>query len=80
MKKGSGVKKKTAVILGIVFAIILLIPFPRYYKDGGTVEYRAVLYRVKSVHALAAPDSDREYIEGTVVTILGFKVYDNVVW
>ncbi|MDE6418992.1 MAG: hypothetical protein K2K87_00520 [Lachnospiraceae bacterium] len=78
MKKDSGKKKKTMIVLGILLAVILLVPIPIHYKDGGSVEYRAILYSVKSVHALAPLDSGQTYYEGTVVTILGFKVFDNV--
>ena len=79
MKKVFG-KKKVRIALGILLAVILLVPVQIHYKDGGSVEYRAILYSVKSVHSLALPDSGRTYNEGTVVTILGFKVFDNVDW
>lgn len=80
MKKDPGKKKKIMIVLGILLAVILLVPVPIRYKDGGSVEYRAILYSVKSVHALASPDSGRTYYEGTVVTILGLEVFDNVDW
>ena len=80
MKKVSGKKKKVMIVLGILLAIILLVPVPFPVKDGGSVEYRAILYSVTSVHALAPLDYDRVYYEGTVVKILGFKVFDNVDW
>lgn len=80
MKKVSGKKKIVMIVLGILLAIILLVPVPYRIKDGGSIEYRAVLYSVTSVHALAPPDYERNYFEGTVVTILGVKVFDNVDW
>ncbi|MCM1537938.1 MAG: hypothetical protein NC254_06035 [bacterium] len=80
MKKISGRKKKAAIVCGMILALILLIPVPLRYKDGGTVEYRAVLYSVKLVHTMAPAESGLEYVEGTVVTILGIEVFDNVAW
>lgn len=57
--------------------LILLFPIKLQYKDGGSIEYRAILYRVIKVHRI---DSQKEgnYIEGTVVKILGFEVYNDV--
>ncbi|MDE6747902.1 MAG: hypothetical protein K2K21_02385 [Lachnospiraceae bacterium] len=80
MKKIFGKKKIVMIVLGILLAIILLVPETWAYRDGGTVEYHAILYSVKFVHAMAPDDYERDYIEGTVVTILGIKVFDNVDW
>lgn len=80
MKKVSGKKKKVMIVLGILLAIILLVPVPYRIKDGGSIEYRAILYSVISVHALTPPDYERDYFEGTIVTILGVEVFDNVDW
>jgi len=38
-------KKKCKILLIILF-IICLIPIPTFYKDGGTVEYSAILYKI----------------------------------
>ena len=80
MKKIFGKKKIVMIVLGILLAIILLVPEYGFYTDGGTVEYRAILYKVRFVHHMAPDDYERRYIEGTEVTILGFKVFDNVDW
>lgn len=80
MKKVSGKKKKVMIVIGILLAIILLVPVPYRIKDGGSIEYHAILYSVTSVHALTPPDYERRYFEGTIVTILGIKVFDNVDW
>lgn len=80
MKKVSGKKKKVMLVIGILLAVILLVPIPYRIKDGGSVEYRAILYSVTSVHTLTPADYERRYFEGTVVTILGIKVFDNVDW
>ena len=41
--------KKKVIIVSIVVLIllILLIPRPRYLNDGGTVEYKALLYQTE---------------------------------
>lgn len=46
-------KGKAIIGVSILLAIILLIPIPMRLKDGGTVVYNAILYRVEDVHRLA---------------------------
>lgn len=77
-------KKKIIIIFGIVFSLaILVIPIPAKMKDGGTVHYNAILYDIYDVHRVTSPlewnDAivENEYIEGTIVKILGFEVYNN---
>ena len=66
----------------ILLAVILLVPVPRHYKDGGTVEYHAVLYQVIFWHTLATDEKNtyslNYYYDGTEIRILGFTVYDGV--
>ena len=38
--------KKAVIYLLVLFGIVLLVPFPIAYKDGGTIEFNAPLYRV----------------------------------
>ena len=52
----------------------MLIPVRLQLKDGGTVEYKSILYKVSKVHRLI----DNGYDIGTEIRILGFKVFDNV--
>lgn len=71
-------KKKLIIIDSlIIILLVLLIPIPRHLKDGGTVEYNALLYKVTKYHQLAE-DSDFGYIEGTQIKILGIKIYNSV--
>ena len=72
-------KKKVIIGLGALLAIVLLLPITLHLKDGGTVEYRAILYSVKKVHRIN-PDlgSEQRFLEGTIVEILGVKVFDDV--
>ena len=66
-------KKKIIIIICIVL-IVLLIPVRLQLKDGGTVEYKSILYKVSKVHRTI----DNGFDIGTEIEILGFKVYDNV--
>lgn len=58
---------------------ICLIPTRMYLEDGGTIVYHAILYQVEDVHRIGATDtSEDEYLDGTIVRILGIEVYNNV--
>lgn len=74
-------KKKATIIICVLLAIILLFPIPSQLKDGGTVEYRAILYKVYVVHSFATREEQekgKEFNEGIIVDILGFEVFNNV--
>lgn len=72
-------KKKIILMICILLAIVLLIPIPMRLKDGGTVAYTAILYRVENVHRIdPASTSANDYLEGTIIKILGMEVYNNV--
>lgn len=66
--------KKKVIILIYVILVIMLIPVRLQLKDGGTVEYKSILYKVSKVHRLI----DNGFDIGTEIRILGFKVFDNV--
>lgn len=67
--------KKVLIICGVIILVlcILLCPVKHYYKDGGTVEYKAILYTVYDMHSWMPEGLE----EGTIVEILGFEVYDD---
>lgn len=67
-------KKRIKAIIIIIMCAIFLIPFPSWYKDGGTVEYNAILYSIRKVHSIQA----KGYDIGTQVRILFWTVYDDV--
>lgn len=69
-------KKKIIAIL-VLLAIILLFPIPLRYKDGGSVEYKAIVYSVTDVHRIDF-DNDDGYQDGTIIKILGFEIYNDV--
>ena len=70
--------KKTIAIILILVALVLLVPIRGQFKDGGSVEYRAILYTVYKVHSLyGSPDTGMHFVEGTIVEILGHQVYND---
>lgn len=66
--------KKKVIIIICVILVIMLIPVRLQLKDGGTIEYKSILYKVSKVHRLI----DNGFDIGTEIRILGFKVFDNV--
>lgn len=77
--------KKAIVIVCILIALLLLIPFPAKLKDGGTVHYNAILYDVYDVHRIKPVENpladgtfETEYLEGIIIEILGVEIFNNV--
>ena len=76
--------KKFIIALIIILVLILLIPIPNHLKDGGTVEYKAILYKISKVHKLISLEEMeeegkvKEYDDGIIIEILGFEIYNNV--
>ncbi len=70
-------KKKVIIVMVIVVLLILLVPIPLHLKDGGTVEYKALLYKVSKVHKLTG-DLEKMYKDGTIIEILGMEIFNNV--
>ena len=77
MQRRAPKMKRLLAGICIILALLLVIPIPLRLKDGGTVEYKAVLYSVQDVHRLA-PEPEGGYLEGTIVEILGVEVFNNV--
>ncbi len=75
-RKGATVKKKITIAAIIILLLVLLVPIPAHVKDGGTVVYGALVYRVSDVHRLAIQGDG--YEEGIIIEILGFEVFNNV--
>ncbi|MEG1009288.1 MAG: hypothetical protein RSF67_05695 [Clostridia bacterium] len=77
--------KKKAIIISIVLILmILLFPIRNQLKDGGTVEYQALLYKISKVKKLISIEEmeKEEKIkprdQGFIVEIFGFEVFNNV--
>ena len=74
MKENKRKSKKYIVVIAVLIILaILLIPRPRYLNDGGTVEYKAVLYNITKLHKLNEY-SPTGYDEGTKIEILGIDL------
>lgn len=71
-------KIRLFLIAILLILLVLLIPIPRHLKDGGTIEYKAVLYKVSNVHSINNLESEKLYREGIIVEIFGIEVYNNV--
>ena len=71
-------KKKVIIIICILACIILLFPVKQQFKDGGSVQYKAILYSVTKVHRLALGEWDdgKAHYE-TGIEILGIEVFNN---
>lgn len=70
-------KKKIIIAVIIILALILLVPIPNHLKDGGTVEYKALTYKISKVHRLNH-NSESGYEDGLIIELLGFEIYNNV--
>ena len=70
-------KKKLIIIFIIIIGLILLIPIPMKLRDGGSIEFKAVLYKITKYHRLASTEEGVEYIDGIAIEILGKEIYNN---
>ena len=77
-------KKKVIIVMIIVILAILCIPRPRYLNDGGTIEYKALLYKISKVSRLIsreemeAEGKVKDYDKGIIIEVLGFEIFNNV--
>ena len=71
-------KKKTIIVIIVVIILsALFIPIPMHLNDGGTVEYKALIYKISKVHRLAE-NLEKGYEDGVIIEVLGIEVYNNV--
>lgn len=77
-------KKKVIIISVVIILLVLLFPIRNQLKDGGTVEYKALVYKVSKVKRLISIEEMKqegkikEYDQGIVIEILGFEIYNSV--
>ena len=69
-------KKKNIIIILIVSFILMLIPIPIRLKDGGSIEYKTLLYKYTKIHRLSEI-SRSGYEDGWELSILGIHVGGN---
>lgn len=61
-----------------------MFPIRNQLKDSGTVEYKALVYKVSRVKRLIPikemeqEGKIKEYDQGIVIEILGFEIYNSV--
>lgn len=79
IERGGYMKKK--IMIGIIVAVLLmfLIPIPMQMKDGGSVQYSALLYKVTKYHQFVIEVESEEsgYLEGWGIEILGMEIFNN---
>ena len=46
-------------------------------KDGGSIEFKAILYKITKYHRLSSIEEDVKYIDGIAIEILGKEIYNN---
>jgi len=72
-------QKKTKRIIIIFVLVLLLIPLPIGFKDGGTVMYQAVLYRLTRYYSFMPIDQLDRYpsgfYEATAFSIFPFYIF-----
>lgn len=77
-------KKKVIIILVAVILVISLFPIKSQLKDGGTVEYKSLVYKISKVKRLISIEKAEQegkvkpYEHGIVIEVLGFEIYNNV--
>lgn len=68
-------KNKKIWIIIVIVALVLLFPIPMRLKDGGSIEFKAILYSVTKYHQLNL-EVDGGYVNGIGIEILGAKILD----
>lgn len=75
-------KKKSIIIIVFVILLILLFPIKKQLNDGGTKEYKSLVYKVSKIHRFVSESDLNEYIkpyeDGIIIEILGFEIFNNV--
>ena len=70
-------KKKLIIIILVIIFALMLIPIPNRLKDGGSVEYNAIIYQYTKIHRLNEKSSTG-YEDGCILKILGIKVLEKI--
>ena len=70
-------KKRIILFVILIIMLILLTPIPLKLKDGGSIEYKALLYTVTKYHQISEK-SETGYKDGVGIEILGIEIYNNL--
>ena len=76
-KEKKRMTKRIILFLAIIVLLVLLVPIPKKYKDGGSVDYNALLYQIRVYHRLDLECKDG-YRDGLEIKILGNTVYQKI--
>ena len=78
-------KKKIVIGIVVFFMLVLLVPIRMQMKDGGSIQYKAVLYTVTKYHQITMEwDDENEgivdsgHLDGWGIEILGLEIFNNV--
>ena len=77
-------KKKVIIVLIVAILLILLFPIRSQLRDGGTVEYKALLYKVSkvsrliSIEEMEAEGKVKDYDKGIIIEVFGFEIFNSV--
>lgn len=72
-------KKKVLIGLIIIVLVILLFPRRNALNDGGTIEYKAVVYKVSKVHRYKIDGKyNNDFENGIIIEVFGKEIYNNV--
>ena len=63
-------KKKILIAVIVIILLVLLVPIPMRLRDGGTIEYKALIYTISKVHRLNH-NSKSGYDNGLIIKIFG---------
>lgn len=79
LKDGGYLKRKyAAIVIAAIMLLVLLFPVRIQYKDGGSVEYKAILYSVMKKHSCTDENGVPGFHVGTIVKLLGMELYNQV--
>ena len=67
--------KNRIIIIFVIISLICLMPIPNRLKDGGSVEYVSLVYKITKVHRLNAL-SITGYEDGWIIEIFGVEIYN----
>ncbi len=77
-------KKHITVIITILIILVIMFPIRTQLKDGGTVEYKSLTYKISKVKRLISEEeAEKEgkvqnYDRGIIVELFGFEIYNDV--
>ena len=74
---------KKKVLIGFIIIVLVILLFPRRnaLNDGGTIEYKAVVYKVSKVHRYKIDGKyNNNFENGIIIELFGKEIYNNVEW